>query len=214
MIPTWRARGAQPAVGDLAGGGQLGAENRGEGAQLFVFVRSHARADPDDDVGSRQCLDIVVAALADHTDTTTGSDRARFDHEVAPVGGCRRKDARADRGHLRGALASDVGHERAGECRFGGDETILSHRECDGIANEPGPRGRGCPSGHLTAEGRAGCEEGPGGRVHEVGHHRVADVLGDSGSVQGDDEVGAGAGERVPRRFPGGASACTAAPIT
>jgi hypothetical protein len=34
VIPTWRARGAQPFVGDFAGGGQLGTEQRGQGRQL------------------------------------------------------------------------------------------------------------------------------------------------------------------------------------
>ena len=136
MIPTWRPRGAHPRSVTLRVAASSAPRTAAKGAQLFVFVRSHARADPDDDVGPRQGLDVVVAALADHTDTTTGSDRAVLDHEVAPVGGCRRKDARANRGHLRGAPASDVGHERAGECRLGGDEDTLSHRECDGVANE------------------------------------------------------------------------------
>ena len=69
-------------VGDLAGGGQLGTEDRSQRAQRLVFVGRHARPDPDDDVGPRQGLDVIVAAFAEDSDTTAGADGANLDRGV------------------------------------------------------------------------------------------------------------------------------------
>ena len=125
------ARVGQPTgVGDLAGGGQLGAERGRPAPRCAGSRRVDALADRYDPRGAGQHVEVVVAAMGGDGDASPGLDRGggHGDARSPDRGACIGEHAGADRDDLdrRGGL--DGGHHGSAERRLPGDAVVLVRR--------------------------------------------------------------------------------------